>query len=182
MKTIVRSLPRRSKFLRGNDSLIVGYPWLTYGAIMALEEIVKPDFAVLELGCGGSTVFWARRCGLVWSFETNKEWAEKTQEAIRDYPNAAVVYGPINIQHEWADNSFDIVLIDHKDYTRRRTDRLPLALVAIPKLKVGGWLVVDNYAAFGMDKFDYANPMWDVYTFDDVRWKGRGTRLCKRLK
>jgi hypothetical protein len=184
MRTIIRALPRRTKFLRGKDSLIVGYPWLTYGAIMALEQIEMSNFEVLEFGSGGSTLFFARRCLHVYSHETNSEWAEQVREAVVDRNNVMVEcdhLSDIEFEIQRSGLMYDLVLVDHKDDIHRHTDRLPLAMAAVPRLKVGGWLVVDNYNAFGMNRFDYSAPMWDVYTFDDVRWKGRGTRLCKKL-
>ena len=185
MDTIVSLLPRRWKFLRGRESLTIGYPGLTPGAIIALEQIIMPDWSVLELGSGGSTVFWAKHCGVVKSFETIQEWAGRTRAFIAGYPKATVMLGTPGQIAEivWAepDGSFDLALVDHKDYFHVHTDRLPLALAVVPKVKVGGWLVVDNYAGYGMERFDYSSPMWEVYTFDDMRWQGRGTRLCKRL-
>ena len=44
---------------------------------------------------------------------------------------------------------------------------------------MGGWLMVENYWNFGMDKFNY--PKSDILTFDDIVYSGRGTKLVKIL-
>ena len=59
MKSIITKIPSREAFLKGEDTLKIGYPWLTYGAVIALEEVIKPDFKILEFGSGGSTFFFA---------------------------------------------------------------------------------------------------------------------------
>ncbi len=77
--------------------------------------------------------------------------------------------------------------MDHADPERqaikRNPNRLPLALAALPSLKPGGWLLVDNYDCFGMQAFDWTP--FQVFTFDEAgglapktkRYSGRGTRL-----
>ena len=81
MKTIVTKIPSREAFLKGEDTLKFGYPWLTYSAIIALEEVIKPDFKILEFGSGGSTVFFADNAKSVFSFESNENFisTEKAQ-------------------------------------------------------------------------------------------------------
>lgn len=61
MKTIVGKITSRRTFIKGEDTLKIGYPWLTYGAIIALEAIVNKRMRVLEFGSGGSTIFWAKK-------------------------------------------------------------------------------------------------------------------------
>jgi hypothetical protein len=49
----------------GSRCLDLGLPWLTPGAIRWLAANLKPTDCVLELGSGGSTVFFATRCKVV---------------------------------------------------------------------------------------------------------------------
>lgn len=181
--SIVHELPRFWRFLRGQYTLEIGYPWLTLGAVSALERLVSPEHRVLELGAGGSTVFFARRCALVASFETNPEWAEKIIAALDGNENVHVTCAPLKEMKAHisvlADESFDIMLVDHADpTTRRKINRRDLAQFTLPKLRRDGWLVIDNYSEYGMDQFDLWG--WDVWTFDDMRHTGRGTRICRR--
>ena len=67
--------------------------WL--GAIYELDILLCPSDCVLEFGSGGSTLFFARRCHEVYSYETDIDW----HNSVRDILNrdtgviaSAVVY------------------------------------------------------------------------------------------
>lgn len=191
MKTILSKMPEWPQYIKGQDTLTVGYPWLALGAILALERILQPTWRVLELGSGGSTVFLARRCASVQSFETDATWGHRVQRAVTGL--TATVTHCATVEDIGAEldriprASMDLVVIDHADPARaaiqRTANRLPLTLMALPTLKVGGWLVVDNYDAFGMREFDWSP--FHVITCDEAggvfmktrRYSGRGTRL-----
>ena len=178
MKTLVTDLPERADFVSGNRTLEIGYPWLTPGAIMALELLLTKDFKVLELGSGGSTVFWASRCKSVRSFETDAQWWYKVGPFVEKYGNARLTHGDMyrildEIKAE-PDGHYDLALSDSSPY---QSDRLALTNAIVPKIRPGGWLVIDNYDFFGMERFDYGG--WKTYTFDDFSWVGKGTRICQ---
>lgn len=182
LKTIVTKIPSRDIFLRDTETLAVGYPWLTYGAIIALEAIVSKKMKVLEFGGGGSTIFWARNCQSVKTYETDPEWYAKITQRVADLDlkNVELLYCDrrqtrLGLESE-PDNYYDIVLIDSDP---RRSTRFNLANQSITKIKIGGWLIIDNYLKFGMSDFDYSG--WKVYTFDEFDYRGQGTRLCQKL-
>lgn len=179
MKTIVADIPSYDTFIKGDQVLKAGCPWLTFGAIIALEQIVNPKWRVLEFGSGGSTVFWANNCQSVKSFETDSQWFTAVKNRIQSFTNVQIILANfeeilIKIKKE-TDNYYDIVLIDSNP---NQTNRLALANAAASKVKTNGWMVIDNYLRHGMSNFDYS--LWDVYTFDDFRFSGRGTRICKK--
>lgn len=178
MKTIISDIPGREAFLRGRGALEIGYPWLTFGAIVALEGIVNKKFKVMEFGSGGSTVFWARNCKNVKSFETNPEWFKSVKERVAEFKNVEIILGDevTNLKRleREPDSHYDIVLIDSDPNT---TQRITLANASIQKIKPGGSLIIDNYMKFGMKNFVY--PEGEIYTFDELRHSGRGTRICK---
>jgi predicted O-methyltransferase YrrM len=184
MKTIITEIPDMRTFLRGEKTLSIGYAWLTFGAIMALEQILddKKDMRILEMGCGGSTIFFAKRCKELITLEHDRNWATMTSEhlpvATKDTPSVVWI---INKPHQELlaylrlrkPESYDLVLADGgSNYTERQE----LLFASASKLKKGGWLVIDNYERM---VFDYTG--YDVYTFDMFRYSGRGTRLCKKL-
>jgi len=202
--SIIHDLPRYDRYMGGKNSLDIGYAWLTVGALIALEQYVlqpgvlrkeTPEMRdaryprrVLELGSGGSTIFWARRVDHVTSVETDPSWAPLTLEALTRHGVADRVE-LIATPHADAlqrvaalpDASYDLLLVDHADPTLRRgriVNRLELATVALPKLGPNGWLVVDNRGMHGMEKFDYTD--WDVWLFDDLRYSGGGTLIARR--
>ncbi len=180
MKTIITELPEREDFIHGRNSIQIGYPWLTPGSILALELLIKPEFNVLELGTGGSTIFWAKRCKSVKSLETKAQYIDYVKPSVElCYPNVTLHCGTMQellaIINELPDESYELVLADSCPVD---TVRLTMANAVAPKVKKGHWLVIDNYNEWGMENFDY--KAWNVYTYDDYNWSGRGTRICQK--
>jgi predicted O-methyltransferase YrrM len=185
MKTIVRQIWSRQDFFNGRGMLEIGCAWLSFGAIMALEHILNKEWKVLELGGGGSTVFFANRCASVKTIETDVKWLEMIKERTKDYKNVDIVFKTeaeaIEEIKAEPDESYDVILIDtgfNPDKSRPR--RWLLALEAIPKVKKGGYLIIDNYLKFGNQNFPY-DKGWEVYSFDDFGYSGRGTRILRKL-
>lgn len=182
MKTITTGITNKENFyLYGKEALELGCPWLTFGAISALESLATKKFKVLEFGSGGSTIFWAKHCQSVKSFETNLEWFSKVTKKVKKYSNAEVIYASrtetSRTIRNMPDNFYDVVLVDSDP---GRSKRLQIAQMVSPKIKLGGWLVIDNYQKHGMNEFDYSG--WKVYTFDDFNYGGFGTRICQKIK
>lgn len=180
MKTIVTKIPSRRVFLAGQDTLKIGYPWLTYGAIIAVENIVNKEMKVLEFGSGGSTIFWAKKCKSVKSYETNPQWYKKVKQKTKNLNNVEILLCDrhrmsVGLRSE-PDDYYDTVLIDSDP---KRSRRLDLANMAVSKVKPRGWLIIDNYLRFGMNGFDYSK--WQVLTFDEFHYTGLGTRLCRKI-
>jgi len=181
MKTIVTEIPDRTTFYRGEKTLTIGYPWLTFGAIMALEQILKDEkYAgkILEMGAGGSTIFFSKQCKELLSLEHDMNWAMRVSEKLLVGSPAEIICKPIKdlveIIKSKEDGYYNLILADGgPDYHSREL----MMRASVPKLKRMGWLIIDNYA--NMD-FDYTTG-WDVYTYDMFRYSGRGTRLCKKL-
>ena len=177
MRTIISELPMRRNFLKGRNTIEVGYPWLTYGAIIAMEYYLKPTDNVLELGTGGSTIFFSRRCKSVKSYDMQEKWQMKVKNVLPNPSNVVFVCGKeeelLNEIEKEPDDYFDWVLVDISDDCRFRMNML---VRSTPKVKRGGYLVVDNYENPNLVGFDYTG--WDTYTFDDFRYPGRGTKIC----
>jgi hypothetical protein len=198
---------RYDRYMGGYGLLDAGIPWLSVGAITALETyILNPDILrrespemrdarlpkrVLELGSGGSTIFWARRVDHVRSYETDPKWAPATLEALRTHGLAekvelrAVTHAEALVDvPNLPDGSFDLMLVDHADPTirhGRRVDRLPLALAGVPKLRSGGWLVIDNHEMHGMQHFPFTDDKWERnWIFADMRYSGGGTSITRK--
>ena len=179
METIITQLPNRRNYLKGKYTVEIGYPWLSYGAIIALEEILTADKKVLEFGAGGSTVFFSRRCKSVKTFECNHDWVDRVKVAVGN--NTEIICSDIeetlmSIEKEKSE-SYDIILLDNgPDYTCRKR-----ILDVIPRLlAVGGYFVIDNYSQRYLRRFR-TPPGWDCYIFDDIRYHGTGTKIYKRI-
>ena len=191
MKTIISEIDSWKGFLRGLDTLSVGYPWLTLGAIMTLERILTKDMNVCEFGGGGSTVFFAKRCEFVYTIETNEKWINSLCDKLKELDIDNVVFAKSNSEEESIDHInkanneiFDVILVDSgwfidENGNKRDPNRRILFEAAIPKLKKGGYLIIDNYQHYGMRHFKYEG--FEVYTFDDIGHSGRGTKICVKL-
>lgn len=58
---------------------------MTYAAIDWLDQVVRPDARVLEVGGGGSTVWWAARGASVVTLESSPAWAARIQENLAKF-------------------------------------------------------------------------------------------------
>ena len=181
MESIISVMPNRRNFLKGKYTLKIGYPWLTYGAIIELEEILKPTFKVLEFGSGGSTVFFSRRCETVKTVDTNPLWTERVKSVLPNPSNVELICASFDNTLEIAKSEpeeyYDLILVD-SDPDPSYRNRLLLMQVCTSKIKMGGYLVIDNYDHRALKKFDYSP--FRVYTYDGIRHSGRGTRICVR--
>ena len=183
MRTFLTEMPVHNDFLAGRFTLEMGYPWITHGAILALERILKRrekgEFKILEMGSGGSTIYFSKRCKTLLSLEHNKKWYEKVKKALPKPSNVELIYNSVrklnDVIKQQEDGYFDIVF---SDFGYSYEARMTLLKTSLIKLKRFGWLVVDNYLLCDRD-IDLG--AFDVYTFDMFQYSGRGTRIYKKL-
>ena len=119
-------------------------PWLTADANALLIEHLSPESRVLEFGCGGSTLFFARNCREVISIEHDPAWHRRvTRQLAQENLTAKVdlrLLPPSSHAEAAAPipaESLDLVLVDGV----RRAD---CVLACMDKLKPRGLLVIDN--------------------------------------
>lgn len=177
----------------GLATLDLEFPWIVPGSAQVLNQYVDATHTVLDLGSGGSTLFYARRCRHVHAVETIQDYyhtvcdkiAEKGLGHKIDYhyvPAAELV----NYIAALPDQTFDIVSVD----TMRGTSRSGLFHAMLPKWR-GSIIVMDNWAHKGLWpeharlttdqlKGKHALHDYDIHQFTDPGWKGQGTRLVIR--
>lgn len=146
-----------------------GVPWLTPAAVQLLDQLLRPADEVFEWGSGQSTVWLAARVGRVTSVEHDRGWFERVENWIRPFRNVTLVARTDRDEYlgavdAFSENSLDVVLVDglYRDECVCR---------AIPKLRHGGILVVDNVNWFlpsksispGSRRLEqgYATPLWE---------------------
>lgn len=149
-------------------------PWLTVPTLFFLSGALKPGMRVFEYGTGGSTLFFLDREALVFSVEHDEDWLSSVSDAVMASTRSAWTpqlraAEPPHMQRtgsyfgsppcdyhtsdvRWADHSFrayteticdfpdahfDIVLVDGRA-------RVSCFLCALPKVKPGGHIIVDN--------------------------------------
>ena len=114
-----------------------------------LEHIVQPGFVVFEFGSGASTPWFAERVQRIYSIESDRAWFDAVRAALQDIGRDCYeltlcpVEDKYGSQHyadqikQQPDESVDLVFIDGK--------ALPNCLLAAkPKVKPGGWMVMDD--------------------------------------
>lgn len=150
-----------------------GVPWITFEARdFLVENLLKPEWSVFEYGSGGSTVFLSKKVRQVISIEHDVDWFGRVAQALRqgratncelslippeigdagggedpanpaDYCSSREEYREYRFLKYAAsidsmpDQSFDLVIIDGRA-------RPSCIQHAYRKVKVGGWLLLDN--------------------------------------
>lgn len=142
--------------------LVLGLPWITFEAIDFLKEIIKPDMKIFEFGSGGSTRFFTERVAEVHSVEHHEGWYRKVagelhrhthldlrwipgtepkgvlEKQCEDESNDELDYSSYaSAISKFDDAYFDLILVDGKA-------RNACIAASLPKLRPGGWLLVDN--------------------------------------
>lgn len=129
-------------------------PWITQGAVYALATWLRPTDMAFEWGSGRSTLWLARRVRHLVSIEHDPGWHSKVRDMLQGEKLETKVEAlqiPCNLRNESipishpypeaiqsvSDASLDLVLVDGKL-------RLSCLLLALPKLRPGGLLVLDN--------------------------------------
>jgi len=195
IKDMIRFYPSWLSYLSSNrNSVADKMPWLCFGAIDFIKQIVKKDFVVFEYGSGGSTLFWSQRVNKVISIEHDKEWYEKMATEFQKLGINNVDYKLMAAENddEFTTKSIgnpkhyisdDIMFKGKKfeSYTKQ-IDSFPdsyfdvivvdgrarpsCILHAQNKLKKGGYLIIDNTErGYYTEVFSFNKPLWDVRKF-----------------
>lgn len=145
-----------------------GKPWVTYRAVDFMEKVIGKDSLVFEYGSGGSTLYFAQKAKHLTSIEHHKEWYKIVDDVInqRNIVNCEYILREpeprsgheyfrsttdtkmafkkyVTSINKFEDNHFDFVSVDGRA-------RVQCVLEAIPKIKNGGYLMLDN-----SDRKDY---------------------------
>lgn len=142
-------------------------PWTSPASIELFEHWLKKDMIGFEWGSGSSTRYFSRKLKKLVSVEHNKEWYEKVSSMVaqENLPNVTLEYVKIDypdphldkdgyqpafnsaqikayenyysIIDGYPDEYFDFIMVDGRA-------RVKCGEHAIPKLKPGGMLVLDN--------------------------------------
>lgn len=118
-------------------------PWIPFSATKNLAAIIKPTWKILEIGAGMSTIWLSKKCEKVTSIEADESWFESLQLIIK---SKKIIN--IDLRYEWEakkmsnfdefpDHYFDLIYIDGGP-------RELCCLNAIPKVKKGGYIYLDN--------------------------------------
>jgi predicted O-methyltransferase YrrM len=118
------------------------YPHWTLGAVDQLKAVLQPFWRAFEWGAGDSTLWLAQRTAHVVTVEGDTRWHDKTRSELVQFgiSNVTLILAQTEAVYvSMIDNypAFDVVCIDG----RHRADCIAHA---VERVKVGGYLVLDN--------------------------------------
>lgn len=160
-------------------------PWLTPQSIQLLEAYLAVDHIGAEWGTGRSTRWLAQRVAGLIAIEHDPAWYERVERSlqklghhgvtlVRARQEAPAYLDPV---HTLEDGILDFVIVDG----RRRGE---CALVAIPKLRSGGVLVVDDAhrylpnqsrAPHALKGEEEMEPEWQRFAKQTAQWESTWT-------
>jgi predicted O-methyltransferase YrrM len=128
--------PRRS------GEQLQAVPWLAPKVIQHLENLIQPDWEVIEHGSGGSTLWFAERCSSVTAFEHDPDWQAIVKRQAPENVNVVSGSTATKLQTITVEmlTGFDLCLIDGEPVG----DRAKWLKAAPTLVKPGGWVVLDN--------------------------------------
>ena len=120
-------------------------PWLPFDVIDKLERYLADGGDVFEYGGGGSTLWFAAHATRVVTVEHHEGWFAELQAHTADLPNVTLLHGSdadgfrdyVAAIGAFPDESFDVVVVDGRE-------RVRCVLEAMPKVRRGGWLILDD--------------------------------------
>ena len=117
-----------------------GKPYLVKSAVAFLETVINKESAVLEMGSGSSTIWFAERAKQVISFEDKEEWFQIVWSELKERNlTNTVIYFRNDISVLNPDDRFDICLVDGTD-----RKRISFTQGALSLMKPGGYIAFDN--------------------------------------
>jgi len=117
-------------------------PWLGFSAVTCIEQLVQPDWCLLEFASGMSTVWFARRVGQIVSIETNPEWHSRVtalllNRGLSERVEHRLVPASLDGLAQTLPRGFDFALVDG-------TARDVATALALSVVKPGGYIYLDN--------------------------------------
>ena len=133
-------------------------PWLCPGTVRFCADHLNRSMCLLEYGSGRSTPWFAQRVGHLTSVENQADWHAEISRRLRGLQVTNVDYRLVPLEHpeheaehvecdpmaayvrvadKFADGSLDMAIVDghYRNHCIRRVT---------PKLKAGGYLLVDD--------------------------------------
>lgn len=192
----------QSDYWEGTECLANEVPWQVPSSIIYENEILLPGDRVAEIGCGGSTLFFARRCMDVVAIETDAGFAfSVSSEALRkNIQNVRLVVATtgenesksdaiVRAVQSLPDGCFDVISVD----PMHDANRSEVLTVLLEKCKTVRVVVLDNYADSLMfpghwnksqkemiEEMPGGGVGWECQVFNDDKWVGKGTMILSR--
>lgn len=187
------NLPEDYNFVQpGDTSIQYGCPWLVPEAIQFLFKVLKSTWSVLEVGSGGSSIFFGKRCQSVTAIENFKPYYDKMKTALD------IKFKTKNIDLQYTDTEnllsvlgnitkvYDVISIDHGVHYPSRSE----CLNKILNRWNGNVFIFDNWSKkpawpehHKLSHIELKNkhPSFKnckIFDFYHNKWAGSGTRIA----
>ena len=154
-------------------------PWLTENAVYILNSWLKPSDIGFEWGSGRSTAWLVSRTKHIVSIEHHQGWFENVEKMLVDQGlKDKVDYFRIDIDKKYESKIddyecfFDYILVDGRR-------RLECMKKAIPRVKSGGVLILDNSDRYIPNNIDstYLSVVNKSNTYKNDEWESTVNQL-----
>jgi len=166
-------------------------PWLTKGAIKFLDDNLNFEDSLLEIGSGGSTLYFSQKVKKIVSIEFNEIWYKRIFDALIDNKiknvtlillktNSKNISKVYNTYLKGLNEKFNWIISDGVDGTRGA----PIIL-ANKLLYDNGWIILDNYNRSKYKKCLSYLKEWKEIIFNAEsgrKYSGSGTAFYKKPK
>ena len=135
-------------WLRARRGITPERPWMVPAAIGWLRRRIRPDWSILELGAGRSTIWFAGRAGRVVSLEDNAFWAGRTRVRSKQLGLQNVEVRELPVDRFAAEvealpeGSFELVVMDFLESAE--VTRIDVLRPAMKRVAPGGFLLLDD--------------------------------------
>lgn len=125
-------------------------PWMSRSAIRRLEAVAQQPCDAVELGAGSSTLWLAMRVTKLRSFEPDAAWLGQLRSRLEALgaANVDLQLAQLNVLPgiiaALEDRSVDLFVVDVGNDAAPAQSRVTLVAQAAPKVRGGGYLVLDN--------------------------------------
>lgn len=128
-----------------NPTIKSGLPWIPFDAIDRLDSEVRPTSRVFEFGGGGSTMWLAKRAGLVVTVEHDHDWFRELEKTCGMLSNVTLLNRPDPSAEDYVSaandpalgGDWDIVVVDGRE-------RVRCLEAAARVVRPGGVIVLDD--------------------------------------
>jgi predicted O-methyltransferase YrrM len=160
-----------------------GWPWMSHDAVRFLDGFLRPTDEGIEFGSGRSTTWFGRHTRHLVSIEHNQAWFKIVQQQLLAKGVTNVEYHLIPLDHpeeephrkqydplpryvdvinRYDNGHFDFVIVDGHY-------REACVAAALPKLKVGGILIIDNSNWLTLEQWHIPSQMRILHQSENVR-------------
>jgi hypothetical protein len=148
-------------------------PWMVPSAVSHLARIMRNDWNVFEFGSGWSTLWYAERSDKVTSVEDDPHWHALVREKVRERAIVNCDARLVDLKafakcvEGFENETFDLVIVDGSE--EADGNRLICIQASAPKVKQGGYLVLDDSDRAAYREADRLLKGWTVRRFVGVK-------------